>query len=271
MRFVLLHYHIFKNAGSTVEDYLDLSFGECFQRIDTPDPNGTVPESEILELLNANPHLQALSSHQFRYPMPVARGILFFDCCFLRDPLQRIQSTYRYLREKPVHGDPLSDLANSRAVGDFVEELLETAPHRISNVQTNLLANGSVHAEAAREEWLDRALARMHETSCIGVVDRFEHSIAAAHFLLSPIFPRLVPRAPGPVNASSDPQTPSSKRPQSLKELCAPSFYAELVRRNGLDLELLEQTRREVARRFERIPSSHLPSLLMERQLQSVE
>ena len=30
MRLVILHYHIFKNAGSTIEDILDHSFGERF-------------------------------------------------------------------------------------------------------------------------------------------------------------------------------------------------------------------------------------------------
>jgi hypothetical protein len=246
----LLHYHIFKNAGSTIEDYLDLSFGECFQRIDTPDPNGTVSQDEILKLLDENPKLQAISSHQFRYPMPVAPGVLFFDICFLRDPLRRIQSKYQYLRIKPVEGDVLSDLANQHSLGDFVAELLENAPHRISNVQTNLLANGSVYAEAASPEWLDQAFARMFEISCLGVVDRFKQSIETAHALLSPIFPRLIQYAPEPVNGSGGWENGTRRKSPGLKESCAPAVYEELVRRNRLDLKLLEEARNELDRRW---------------------
>ena len=251
---MLLHYHIYKNAGSTIKDYLDLSFGEGFQRVDQEDPDGTVNEPDFLALLNANPHFQAISSHQFRYPMPAVRGFLFFDICFLRDPLHRVQSMYTYLREKPVPGDPLSELVNRRPLGDFVAELLDTAPYRVSNLQTNLLANGSVFSEAAQEDWLDRARVRMLDTSFLGVVDCFRQSIAAGHFLLSPIFPRLISRPPEPVNVSTGFRAGSSRPGLSLAEACGPALYEELVARNRLDFALLDEARAEVTRRYNLIP-----------------
>jgi hypothetical protein len=47
MRFVILHYHIFKNAGSTIEEILERSFGEGFARFDTLEREARV-ESEAL-------------------------------------------------------------------------------------------------------------------------------------------------------------------------------------------------------------------------------
>ena len=190
--------------------------------------------------------------------MPVAPGVLFFDICFLRDPLQRIQSTYQYFRIKPVAGDPLSDVANASSLGEFVAELLDDTPHRISNVQTNLLANGTVYAEPASGAWMNRALARMYEISFLGVVDRFEQSIEAAHTLLSPIFPRLLPRAPEAVNVSRDPKEGIREKSPTLKEACAPAVYEELVRRNRFDLKLLEEARNEVDRRWKLIRETDL-------------
>ena len=42
-RRVIFHYHIFKNAGSTVEWCLRQSFGNRFERIDPIHPRQTLP------------------------------------------------------------------------------------------------------------------------------------------------------------------------------------------------------------------------------------
>ena len=68
--------------------------------------------------------LKAVSSHQIRYPVPCVAGFLFFDLCFLRDPFDRIRSTYDYFREKPAEGDPVSDFANRLPLGGFIARLL---------------------------------------------------------------------------------------------------------------------------------------------------
>ncbi|MCL4402322.1 MAG: hypothetical protein M1436_06645, partial [Acidobacteria bacterium] len=120
MRCVILHYHILKNAGTAIEEVLDRNFGERLSRFDMTDRDGAVSRAELLSLLQGNPHLQAVSSHQIRYPVPEAAGFLFFDLCFLRDPIDRIRSMYDYFREKPSPGDPVSGFAESMSLGDFI-------------------------------------------------------------------------------------------------------------------------------------------------------
>src|ERR1035437_7651830 len=83
MRYLILHYHIYKNAGMSIEDTLDRNFGERFCRLDTADRNGRIANVDLLAYLNENAHVLALSSHQIRYPVPSAPGIFFFDLCFL--------------------------------------------------------------------------------------------------------------------------------------------------------------------------------------------
>src|SRR5262252_8533880 len=111
MRSVILNYHIFKNAGMSLEEILDRNFGERFARFDGPDQNARVDNTVLLEFLDRNGHLEAVSSHQIRHPIPAIPGFLFFDVCFLRDPLDRIRSMYDYARVKPIDGDPLSAMA----------------------------------------------------------------------------------------------------------------------------------------------------------------
>src|SRR5579864_4241939 len=142
MRFVILHYHFLKNAGMTVEDILHRSFGAGFLSFDTPDRDGHVSTEALLELLNRNPLLKAVSSHQIRYPVPRVRDFLFFDLCFLRDPIDRVRSTYDYFREKPSPGDPVSDFASALPLGPFIERLIQEMPWHVNDGQVNLLANG---------------------------------------------------------------------------------------------------------------------------------
>ena len=44
VRFVLLHYHFFKNAGSTIEDILSESFFENYARFDHEEFDEAVSE-----------------------------------------------------------------------------------------------------------------------------------------------------------------------------------------------------------------------------------
>lgn len=128
MRFVILHYHFLKNAGMSIESVLHRSFGSRFSSIDTPERDGHIGQEALLAHLRENPLVQAVSSHQIRYPVPCVPGFLFFDVCFLRDPLDRIRSMHDYFREKPAEGDPVSDFANRLPLGGFVAKPSRKCP-----------------------------------------------------------------------------------------------------------------------------------------------
>ena len=105
--------------------------------------------------------------------MPCVPGFLFFDVCFLRDPLDRIRSMYDYFREKPVEGDPMSDFGNRLPLGGFVAKLIEEMPWYIHDAQVNLLANGIAN-DIPEPGDFDRAVSKMLRTSFLGVVDRLQ-------------------------------------------------------------------------------------------------
>ena len=190
MRFIILHYHILKNAGTTLENILDRNFGERFARLDTEHRDGRIEQSDIVDYLEGHPEVEAISSHQIHYPVPQARGYLFFDWCFLRDPIDRLRSTYDYFRQHPSGGDPLSEAANRLEFGPYVRCLLDRFPEQVDNPQTNLLANGAADRETVLED-LAPAMQRMRETVFLGVVDLYQQSIAAGRRRMRAIFPWL--------------------------------------------------------------------------------
>ena len=200
--------------------------------------------------------MQALSSHQIHYPVPAAPGYIFFDLCFLRDPIDRLRSTYDYFRQRPAEGDPLSDAANTLGLGEFFRCLLERFPEQVDNPQVNLLANGAADRETVPED-LAPAMRRMRQTSFLGVVDCFDQSMIAGQAMLRVVFPAL-DCSYQPANVSRGlGGTMASRRAQFL-EACGRTVYAELLRQNALDCRLVRAARAEVRRRFAMAPDGVL-------------
>jgi len=252
VRFVLLHYHFFKNAGTTIEEILAHSFFENYGRLDTQDFDGAVSQEDLVSYLQHQPGMKAVSSHQFRYPVPKVPGYIFFDLCFLRDPIDRIRSMYDYFREKPVPGEPASELARTESIGGFIAALVRDHAYRVSNVQVNMLANGIVNDPPADTD-LSRATDVMLKMSFPGVVDCFHESLIAGQHFLRPVFPNLA-LAQQPANVSGGLAHAMDRRIEKFRQACDADVYAELVRLNALDSELVNRTRAEVRRRFAMIP-----------------
>ncbi len=252
MRLVLLHYHILKNGGSTIEEILRRSFRETFATFDLVRQDDEIKTPELLRFLESNPAVNALSSHQIFYPVPKAPGFLFFDICFLRDPIDRIRSIYDYFRGRPTDGDPTRELANQHSPGEFTRRMVEEMPWAVNDVQVNLLANGIVNDQPRGIGDLEIATARMLETSFLGVVDRFNESLVAAQ-QLNALFPGLN-CVQAPVNDTARPGSTLAERMEEFRVACGEDVYAELLRLNAMDLELLCRARAEVRRRFELIP-----------------
>jgi hypothetical protein len=188
--------------------------------------------------------LRALSSHQIRHLLPEAPGYLFFDICFLRDPLDRLRSFYDYFRQKPNPDDPMSALANQCELGDFVAGMIEQHSLFIKNNQVNLLACAG-DSDEPDERDLALAIRRMLATSFLGVVDCFEQSAAAGTAALRSAFPELDCARPA-VNVSGGMQGTVADRTEALRKACRPEVYEELLRITALDRRLVDRARMEV-------------------------
>ncbi len=254
MRFVILHYHILKNAGTTLENILDRNFGERLARLDTDHRDGRIEQQEIVDYLEQHPQIEAISSHQIHYPVPEARGYLFFDWCFLRDPIDRLRSTYDYFRQHPAEGDPLSEAANQLDFGAYMRCLLERFPEQVDNPQTNLLANGAADRETVPED-LPPALQRMRETVFLGVVDLYPQSVAAGRHRMRAVYPWLDFAEP-PANVSRGLGGSITARHRQFRESVDRSVYREVLRLNLLDFRLLRAARAEVRRRLALVPTA---------------
>ena len=235
-----------------MEELLYWNFRERYSRFDTEDRDYAIPNAELKTFLDANPQLQAVSSHQLYDPVPLIPGYIFFDLLFLRDPLERIRSTYDFFRGKPSPGDPISDLAQRMTLAEFIAEMIENYPWTVTDVQTNQLANGLINDPPQGAGDLDRAARRVLNTSLLGVVDRFAESVVTMQSQTRMHFPHFN-RSHEPVNVSRGMSGTLEARRAKLREECGAGIFEQLMRRNQLDDELLRLARDEVARRFESV------------------
>lgn len=253
-RFVVVHYHVFKNGGSTLESILEREFSGQFASLHGPTADSAVDARNLADFLREHPEVRAVTSHHLCYPKPEMANVVIFDCCFLRHPLERVHSIYTYLR-KTASVDALGQLAQRSNPAEFIRELIDRWPHLVSDVQTHRLANGGAFTRPAHEGDLERATRVVQDMAIPGVLGMFDESLAAAEYFLKPAFPGI--RLEYMLKNASQPiERVSEWKETDWVHLWGASAYEEIKRLNQFDLELYRRAVSEIERRLSYVPNS---------------
>lgn len=244
MRHIVLHYHIFKNAGTTLHKLLQLNFGNvgCV-RLEGDAPRRTLPPQRLLDCVHADPALRAISSHQARFPVPCADGIAFYPLVFLRHPLDRVGSVYEFERRQPLGSVSLgARQAREHGLAGYVRWRLQPGNGSvIRNFQTVHLSSAfdDMRTAVAGLEHLDIAMQRLRQLPFVGVVDRFAQSLQQMREYLQPIFGTFnLDHATSNVSEGRAPRL--AQRLDAIEEALGPELHAELLEYNLFDLQLYE-------------------------------
>jgi hypothetical protein len=251
-RYVIVHYHVFKNGGSTIEAILQREFPGRFATVHAGDPDATLDAADLKEFLKQHPGIAAVSSHHLRYPKPLSRRTVFFDWCFLRDPLARLHSTYNHFRRSDSDS-PYARWARSYGAREFAVRLIDEAPHQVSEVQVTQLANAGAFTRPADEQDLERATAVLREMAIPGLVEMFDESLVVAEYFLRPAFPDLrLEYVPQNVSQAAG-RAPVESR-EYWEDLWGKELCGRLLQMNEMDIELVRRAKREILRRLDRVP-----------------
>ena len=121
---LLVHVHMPKNGGSSVKEALINSFGPRYLSMYLGQGPGVWHDYQsITRTLHENPGAQVISSHSFReFPAMLGNRIPLY-MCFLRHPVERHHSYYRYCRKDY---DNLSESHRTRWLPpDFMDMSME--------------------------------------------------------------------------------------------------------------------------------------------------
>jgi hypothetical protein len=193
MRYILLHGHIFKNAGTTFDWALHKNFGKNFLDHREDKLMRAEGRTHLAELCTAEPDLCALSSHHMTRDLPEIESLQFIQVYLLRHPIERVRSVYDF--ERAQQGlTPGAKAAKSKSFRDYVAwRMLPTVAHTIRNYQTLYLAG---HHSLADDEQIATkcfpdAMAAVNKFSLIGLVERYDESMVMLEESLRESFPAL--------------------------------------------------------------------------------
>ena len=189
MRKVICHYHIYKNAGTSFDHVLAHSFGPAHLSFDGPFPFFVIDQDQLDRIIERKDKAVAFSSHQIQLPAPVSRQYQVLPVVFLRDPVLRIASIWRF---KARHSDGTATSAAASVMGfaEWVAHCLGDPQEiaHVSNAQTRLLSapfrdRPRMRRLAGRMDYdLPRAEANLAGAAAVGRADHFStdiHGIAA--------------------------------------------------------------------------------------------
>jgi hypothetical protein len=238
-RTVVVHYHLFKNAGTSVDEVLQANFGGGWANAEFTARRTNVTEVEAW--LAAHPQVVALSSHTAQLPPPRAPGVTPAPVIFVRHPLDRIHSAYEF--ERRQNADTAgSRLARATDFRGYLARRIGARERQCRNFQVGRLAK-AVPGEAPE---LERALQALDRLPFVGLVEDFSQSMERLEAYLRGPFPEF--RAFGAkANVLRGGKTLAERLADIRAEL-GPIAWAELVDVNAEDLRLWE----EVCARYSR-------------------
>jgi hypothetical protein len=253
VRRVFLHFHLMKNAGSTIAAILAREFTDGYREVHRPSADGRIDAAGVLASIGVDPTIRAISSHHLRFPLADHPDVVFFDCCPLRHPIDRLVSLYVYHRNVAAPEEPLSTLARATTLGDFLEMLLDRQPNFIHNVQTTLLGNRGRFRVLAEDDLLT-AERTVRRSAAVAVTHRMDESLVVAEYFLGPAFPGLRLHSP-PLNVTRPIVTDLAARERAVRDEIGEDTYGRLERANEYDLRLLATAEAELDRRLAVVPN----------------
>jgi hypothetical protein len=247
-KFIILHYHIFKNAGSTIEYILKNNFKDNHHDIHGSNENSSVTLSEIEKFTHSNPTTISLTSHHLRYPVSDFENYKIIDIVYIRHPIDRLYSMFAYYDK--IKWQTAQKLLISDNFPEFLEKILEIQPFNSINSQTNFFSNASDYYFPPNDLDLEKAIRYAKKVRWLGTVDQFDKSIKTAKYFLNPIFKNLN------IDYITQNTTtnPSIQLDIELKINTLKSKFGKVIdlaiEYNSLDIKLWEACNQEINRRY---------------------
>lgn len=242
---ILVHYHIFKNAGCSVDASLKASFGGDWVEFEGSHAHDIQPAARLAAFLQANPAVRAVSSHLARPPLPW-EGCL--PVVFLRHPLLRTRSVYEFTRRDPTQ--PFAEAARENGFAGYIQWALrrERGSVVIRNYQVVHLSQASwrceniLDAEAGRSD-LEEAKALLTGWGMAGIVETYALSAQMFQSLYGPRVPGLDFKARH-VNATSLEPGSIEEQIEQCGKLLGTTLRDDFMESNALDMALYEHAKR---------------------------
>ncbi len=236
-RKVILHYHLFKNAGTSLDSSLKENFkGVEWATKEFPN-NHKLNQSQLAEWIENSGETKCYSSHTAQFPPPKFDDIDVLPIVFVRNPLDRIASAYSF--EKRQGGNSFGAvLARNTDFRGYIETRLALNKDRqCRNFHTYRLAM-MIGEDQGKE--LERAVKAVDYLPYVGVVESYNQSLNLLEGWLqaegfSDISIKAVEK-----NVSRNPKKSLSEKLDQMKDILGNECFDSLVLANNDDIKLYD-------------------------------
>lgn len=245
-RNILLHCHLFKNAGSTLDWSLQRQFGDAF--IDHRDDEKMREGSSYLApYLEEHNQLQALSSHHMPLPLPQSDDYNILPIIVVRHPIDRARSVYEFERRQEAFTAGALK-AKELNFPDYVRWRMEddVAP-TIRNFHCCFCSSN--FDREIDEEAYRLSLAHLLATPLLASVERYDESMVLFEHDLAQIYPEI-DLSYVRQNATPGRDAPLQERVESIFEDLGPELSALFQQKNHWDMALYEAAQAIITERL---------------------
>jgi len=234
---VIVHFHLFKNAGSSVDVILQNNFGQHWIEIEGKN-NKKLSTDELVQFIRDNPQYKAISSHTAVVSVPILPDIIILPVFFFRHPIDRIRSAYDFER-KQIATTPGSLKAKEGDFGHYLDwRLSSRTPWPVSNFHAMRLKDfHQITPERNIQDFQPHARYALMALPLVGLVEQFDESMSRFERFANPYFPNFQIESVR-VNTTSDKSLRLSDNLEKFKTRIGPSDFEKLLNVNKIDLLL---------------------------------
>jgi len=237
MKTVILHYHLFKNAGTSLDAAFKENFsedrGEWLTKEFPAQPAAN--RQQVKQWIIDNPSAICFSSHTALFPVPEIDGIKIIPVIFFRHPIDRIASAYLF--EKKQGGDGFgSTLARNTTLGGYIETRLAVPVDRqcrnFHSQRFSTMYGENQGEEAARAEMAIESLP------FVGLVQDYSKSLEKLVFILKEEGFDGIALRPTEKNVTRDLNKNLNEKLADIERQIGKELYTKLVEANMVDLAI---------------------------------
>jgi hypothetical protein len=239
MKTVILHYHLFKNAGTSLDAALKENFSEADGEWVTKEfpAQPAKNREQVKQWIIDNPQAKCFSSHTAILPVPKIEGVKIIPVLFYRHPIDRIASAYSF--EKKQGGDGFGPvLARNTTLAGYVETRLSIQYDRqCRNFHAHRLA--TMFGERQGDE-ATRAKIAVEKLPFIGVVEQYSNSLKKLEELLENEGFEGIELKPIEKNVSRGLKKSLDDKLTEIKNKLGEDLFTKLIEVNVTDISIWE-------------------------------
>lgn len=241
-RTVVLHYHLFKNAGTSIDTLLRRHFRGSWVTREFPSARGA-NHAGVRAWIETSLSTRCFSSHTAMLPPPRIAGITVVPILFVRHPLDRIASVYAFERHQQTSGFGAS-LAKRTDLKGYIEARMAVPGDRqCRNFHARRLSQ-MFGADDGDE--LNAALRALDNLPFVGLVEQMDRSLHRLGLLLEKHGLGVLTTPPEHRNASAGRAKRLDDRLLDLANEIGDEAFQALSKANEIDLAIYEN----VAQRY---------------------